>query len=58
MRSRRQRGPHDEGCGADLDHWFTEAILHPKPSPTPPKPKPGPRMADLPAACRQVLLAP
>ena len=49
--------PADDGCGAELDHWFTEAILHPKPSP-PSKPKPGPRMADLPAACRQVLLAP
>jgi len=49
--------PGDDGCGAELDHWFTEAILHPKPSP-PSKPKPGPRMADLPAACRQVLLAP
>jgi hypothetical protein len=31
--------------------------LHPKPGP-PAKPKPGLRMADLPAACRQVLLAP
>jgi penicillin-insensitive murein endopeptidase len=47
-----------EGCGADLDKWFTDEILHPKPSPIPPKPKPPLRMADLPAACRQVLLAP
>jgi len=50
--------PADEGCGKELDHWFTEAILHPKPSPAPPKPRPGPRMADLPDACRRVLLAP
>jgi penicillin-insensitive murein endopeptidase len=49
--------PADEGCGKELDSWFTDAILHPKPSP-PAKPRPGPKMADLPAACRQVLLAP
>ncbi len=49
----------NEGCsGADLDHWFTDAILHPKPSHIPPEQKPPLRMADLPAACRQVLLAP
>jgi penicillin-insensitive murein DD-endopeptidase len=48
----------DDGCGAELDHWFTEAILHPKPSPFPAKPKPPLKMADLPDACRQVLLAP
>ena len=47
-----------EGCGAkDLDHWFTDAVLHPKPSAMP-KEKPPLRMADLPAACRQVLSAP
>jgi penicillin-insensitive murein endopeptidase len=50
--------PADDGCGKELDHWFTEAILHPKPSPTPSKPRPGLRMADLPDACRRVLLAP
>ena len=50
--------PADEGCGKELNSWFTEAMLHPKPSPTPAQPRPGPKMADLPAACRQVLLAP
>jgi penicillin-insensitive murein DD-endopeptidase len=50
--------PADEGCGKELDPWFTEAMLHPKPSPTPAKPRPGLKMADLPAACRQVLVAP
>jgi penicillin-insensitive murein endopeptidase len=49
--------PAGDGCGKELDHWFTDAVLHPKPSP-PSKPRPGPKMADLPAACRQVLLAP
>jgi penicillin-insensitive murein DD-endopeptidase len=50
--------PPGDGCGKELDHWFTEAILHPKPSPVPPKPRPPLKMADLPAACRQVLMAP
>jgi penicillin-insensitive murein endopeptidase len=50
--------PAGEGCGKDLDHWFTDAILYPKPSPTPPKPRPSLKMADLPLTCRQVLLAP
>jgi penicillin-insensitive murein DD-endopeptidase len=50
--------PADDGCGAELDHWFTEAVLHPRPSPTPAKPRPALKMADLPDACRQVLLAP
>src|SRR5262249_55650618 len=46
--------PGEEGCGKDLDFWFTDAVLHPKPSP------PGRQltMAQLPAACRQVLNAP
>jgi penicillin-insensitive murein endopeptidase len=46
----------DEGCGGkDLDWWFTDAVLHPKPSRIAPKEKPPLRMA---AACRQILLAP
>jgi penicillin-insensitive murein endopeptidase len=54
----RPQPPPDggEGCGKDLDHWFTEAML--RPPEKPPKPKPPLKMADLPAACRQVLLAP
>jgi penicillin-insensitive murein endopeptidase len=52
--------PAGEVCGKDLDHWFTAAILHPKPPPpnAPPPSRPGLKMADLPPACRQVLLAP
>jgi penicillin-insensitive murein endopeptidase len=51
--------PPEDGCSAkELDHWFTDAILHPKPDPTPSQPRPGPKMADLPPACRQVLMAP
>ena len=49
----------NDGCGGkDLDHWFTDAVLQPKPATIQPKEKPPLRMADLPAACRQVLLAP
>ncbi|MDB5485673.1 MAG: murein endopeptidase Metallo peptidase family [Tardiphaga sp.] len=54
-----QAPPGDgDGCGADLAHWFTDAVLHPKPPAVPPKPKPPMTLADLPAACRQVLAAP
>jgi len=45
-----------EGCGKELDWWFTDAMLHPKPQPPGPS-KPLITMADLPAACRKVLMA-
>jgi penicillin-insensitive murein DD-endopeptidase len=48
----------ENGCGKELDWWFTDAVLNPKPPKEPPKPKPPLKLADLPAACRQVLLAP
>jgi penicillin-insensitive murein endopeptidase len=50
--------PQGDGCGKELDYWFQESILNPRPPLIPPKPKPPLTMADLPAACRQVLLAP
>lgn len=50
--------PPGEGCGHDLDFWFSPGVLHPAPPTEPPKPKPGLTMANLPAACRQVLMAP
>jgi penicillin-insensitive murein DD-endopeptidase len=46
-----------EGCGKELDWWFTDAMLRPKPQPLGPS-KPLITMADLPAACRKVLMAP
>jgi penicillin-insensitive murein DD-endopeptidase len=46
--------PPEEGCGHELDSWFTDAVLHTKPGP-PGKPM---TMAQLPAACRAVLNAP
>jgi penicillin-insensitive murein DD-endopeptidase len=50
----------DEGCGKELDWWFKDAVLHPKPQPPGPPgpPRPPITMADLPAACRKVLMAP
>lgn len=47
-----------EGCGSELDWWFSDANLHPKPPKEPPKPKPPMMLKDLPAACREVVLAP
>ncbi len=49
-----------DGCGKELDWWFTDAVLYPPPAPLDapkPKPKPPLTMADLPQSCRQVLLA-
>jgi penicillin-insensitive murein endopeptidase len=49
--------PAGDGCGAELDYWFREAILNPPPPKEPPKSRPPMTMANLPAACKQVLLA-
>jgi penicillin-insensitive murein endopeptidase len=46
--------PAGDGCGKDLDWWFTDAALNPKPG----KPRPPLTMAALPAECRAVLKAP
>ena len=50
--------PPGEACGRELDWWFSDAVLFPKPPAVPPKPKPPLTMASLPAECRQVLEAP
>jgi penicillin-insensitive murein endopeptidase len=50
--------PVGDGCDKELDWWFSDAVLHPKPPPQPEKPKPPLKMTDLPPACRQVLTAP
>jgi penicillin-insensitive murein endopeptidase len=54
--------PAGDGCGNELNWWFRDAIIRPRPAPKPdPNAKPKPRrqttMAELPPACRQVLLA-
>src|SRR6202166_3552828 len=48
-----------EACSsADLAYWFKDEVIHPKPPAEPPKPAHGITLAQLPAACRQVLTAP
>jgi penicillin-insensitive murein endopeptidase len=48
-----------EACGAkDFDHWYSEPIPNKEPGAKPVNPRPGPKLSDLPAACRQVLAAP
>jgi penicillin-insensitive murein DD-endopeptidase len=46
--------PPSDGCGKELDWWFTDEALHPPPSP-PRKPL---RLADLPHACSALVAAP
>jgi penicillin-insensitive murein endopeptidase len=55
-----QPSPSDgEGCSpADLAYWFTDPVIHPQQPTTPPKPAPPITLSQLPAACRQILLAP
>ncbi|WP_348272857.1 penicillin-insensitive murein endopeptidase [Beijerinckia sp. 28-YEA-48] len=47
--------PSGDGCD-QLDYWFSDAVLHPKPNPNW-KPRPPLTMAQLPDACRAVLNA-
>jgi penicillin-insensitive murein endopeptidase len=47
-----------DGCGKELDFWFSDAVLHPKPSKGVSKPRAPLTLAGMPAACRQVLAAP
>jgi penicillin-insensitive murein endopeptidase len=48
--------PKSEGCAsADLAYWFTDPVIHAVPSTAKPAPIP---LSQLPAACRQILLAP
>src|SRR6202050_2929687 len=48
-----------EGCRpAELAYWFKDSIIHPKPPKEPPQSSHGITLAQLPAACRQVLAAP
>ena len=47
--------PPGDGCDKSLNWWFTDEVLHPKVDPNA-KPKPPLTMAQLPPACRQVVL--
>ncbi|GLS45281.1 penicillin-insensitive murein endopeptidase [Methylobacterium brachythecii] len=49
--------PGGDGCGSELDYWFSNAVLHPQKPKNPPRPKPPMTMAALPAACQAVLHA-
>ena len=50
--------PASDGCApSDLAFWFSDAVLHPKPKLLL-RPKRAMKLAELPPACRQVLLAP
>jgi penicillin-insensitive murein endopeptidase len=46
--------PAGDGCGHELDWWFTEEGLHPKPG----KPRRPLLLSDLPGACAAVIAAP
>ena len=46
-----------EGCDASLAWWFKPEVLHPRLNPDA-KPRAPITMADMPAACRQVLVSP
>jgi penicillin-insensitive murein endopeptidase len=48
-----------EACSvADFAYWFSDPVIHPKSSGAPSEPRPPMTLAQLPAACRQILLAP
>ena len=48
--------PPGDGCDQSLAYWFTGPVLHPRLNPNA-KPSPGLSVAQLPNACKQVLLA-
>jgi penicillin-insensitive murein endopeptidase len=50
--------PASDGCGKELDHWLSGPAVHVNVDAKPSTGRPGPKMAELPKACRQVLLAP
>jgi penicillin-insensitive murein DD-endopeptidase len=47
-----------DGCGKELDFWFSDRVLHPKPRAPGGKPPRPLAMSDLPPACQTVLAAP
>ena len=52
--------PDGPGCGKELDYWFSDKVLHPKPKVAgkPAKPPKALTLADLPPACKTVLDSP
>jgi len=47
-----------DGCGHELDFWFKESTLFPKPPLIPAQPKAPLTLAGLPAECKQIVRAP
>lgn len=47
--------PPGDGCGAELDHWFSDAVMNPPKPKVPSKPRPPMTLAALPSACATVL---
>ena len=50
--------PPNDGCGKELDHWFTGKMQTTSAHFGPSRVRTGPGLSALPAACRQVLQAP
>lgn len=50
--------PMGDGCDESLAWWMSDAALIPDPDKVAPPPKPDLTLADLPGACRAVLMAP
>jgi penicillin-insensitive murein DD-endopeptidase len=50
--------PVGDGCGHELDSWFKESTLFPKPPLIPAPPRPAMTMAGLPPQCKQIVGAP
>ena len=49
--------PPGDGCGDELDYWFSAAVLNPPKAKGPVRPKPPMTLAALPSECRAVLKA-
>ena len=49
--------PPGDGCGSELDYWFSDAVMHPPKPKVPPRPRPPMTLSALPDACRAVLRA-
>ncbi len=49
--------PEGEGCGSELNWWFSEAVLNPPKPKQPPRLRPQMTMSQLPSECRMVLNA-
>lgn len=49
--------PPGDGCGSELDYWFSDAVMNPPKPKVPHRPRPPMTLSALPDACRAVLNA-